>query len=142
MAVDGEITLKVEVSGTRASGDDIAKFSETQVTSSVSDVIDRPLTVPTSLITVVTIGSVGGQGLSALNGLVIHNEDDNNFVTVGFLTAAEAAYFEIPAGKFFILPSKQIEAIATTGTFTNFADIATVNLQADTSACVCHVVAW
>ena len=142
MATAGEITLTISVTGTLSGGDAIRSFSESKVSTSIADYFDRIINVPTSLQTVVAIGTVAGATLASLNGLVVFNSDATNYVRLGLLAANGAAYFRINAGELFAMNRDQLEAFAATTVFSAFETLTTVNLIADTAACRCQVVAW
>lgn len=118
-------------------------MSESFTKSSITDEINREITVPTSLTTILTLGALAASGLATLNGLVIWNTHATNFVTLGFIdTSAKAAYFKLPAGRPFVLFSDQLETNVTGGAFSAFNSIDTINAIADTAACVLKIRAF
>lgn len=141
---NGDITVQVIVSGTLSGGDQIATFSESKVASSIADVFDRILNVPTTEATVLQIGTVAGATLAAWNCLVVYNMDATNYLTIGLKdTGAKSAYFRINPGEPFVLMRDQIECDDDAGgAFAAFNSIDTVTLQANTAAVRAHVVAF
>jgi len=142
---NGDITLTIGISGTTSkAGDAVATFSESKTISSISDYIDRTLTIPTSTVTVLAIGTVSGQTLAAWNCLVVQNMDASNYLTLGLLdTSAKSAYYRINAGEFFVLMRDQMDADGATGAaWSEFNSIDTVNLLADTAGVVARVIAF
>lgn len=144
MAANGDITATVSVSGKLLDGTQIADYSESKVFSGIVDVFQRTLTVPTSLVTLLTIGTVAGATLAALNYLAIKNEDAANFLTVGFIdTSAKSVYFKIPAGKTLVVMDGKIECDDDAGgAFAAFNDTDTVTIQADTGSVRANVIAF
>lgn len=141
---NGDFTVGLTLSGTKASGDSIESFSESFTVSSVADEINREVTVPTSLVTLVTLGAVAAAGLATLNGLIIWNTSASNFVRIGLLdTSAKSVYLKIPAGRFFVLFNDDFDCDDDSGaTFGSFNDIDTINAIADSAACVVKVRAF
>lgn len=132
------------LAGTKSGGDTIESFSESFTASSIADEINREITVPTSLTTVLTLGAVAAAGLASLTGLIIWNVGPTNFVRIGLLdTSAKSAYFKIPAGRCFVLFNDDFDVDDDSGAvFGSFNDIDTINAIADTAACVVKVRAF
>lgn len=141
---NGDITVTVSVSGTLTTGDAVRDFSEAKSYSSIGDVFDRVLNVPTSEVTALAIGTVGGQTLAAWNCLIVKNLDATNYVTIGLKdTGAKSAYHRINAGEMYMLQRDQLECDDDSGgSFSSFNSIDTVTLQANTAACRCMVLAF
>lgn len=140
----GDITVEVTVSGTLTSGDAIAAFSEEKVFSSIADVFQRTLLIGTTVQNILLIGTVAGMTLSALNGLIVRNNDSTNFVTVGLIDdGVKSVYLKVMPGQALVLTGAAIDcdddAGGALGTLTN---IDTVTLKADTAACRCQVIAF
>lgn len=141
---NGDITVQVKVSGTLSGGDAIRTFDESKTFSSVADVFDRVMNVPTTEATVLQIGTVAGATLATWKCLVVYNMDATNFVTLGLKdTGAKSAYFRLNAGEQFVLQRDQLECDDDTGAvFAAFNSIDIVTAQADTAAVRCQVVAF
>lgn len=141
----GDLTLTVAISGSVTSGNNIASRTFTKTFSSIANVFEREVTVPTTLMSLITIAAaVAGAALTDLNCIVIKNQDPTNYVTVGWLdTGAKSCYKKLKAGEILVLMNLQFECDDDSGaTFAAFNDIDTINVQANTSACVCAVVAF
>lgn len=141
----GDFTVTVSVSGTLSSGNAIASRTFTKTFSSIANAYEREVTVPTTLMSLVTIAAaVAGAQLTALNCIIIKNQDPTNFVTVGWLdSGAKSCYKKLKAGEILVLMNDQFDCDDDSGaTFGAFNQLDTVNLQADTGACVCAVVAF
>lgn len=139
---DGDIKIRTIISGTTVDGDAVKAFDESKTWSSVADVFERTLTVPTTLSTLLSIGTVAGATLASMRALVVQNLDSTNYVTLGVLAANGAAYFRINPGEIFILTDDQLEAFAAATVFSAFETITSVNLQANTAAVKCRVVGF
>lgn len=137
----GEIVVRTIVSGSTLDGNTVREFDEQKTYTWITDVFEHTMTVPTTLVTALSIGAVAGGGLATLTHLIVHNQDDANYVTLGLLAANGAAYFKIGPGQIFHLTQDDLEAFAAATAFSAFETLATINLQAITGACVCRVVA-
>jgi hypothetical protein len=143
---NGDVNVTIAVSGTLSSGDAIATVSKTKTFTSVAQIFQRDITVPTgSAPTVLSIGAtVAGATLTALQNLVIYNSDPTNYLTVGIIDAgAKSAHFKIKAGEMFVLMDGNIDADDDTGAaFGAFTSIDSITLQANTGAVVAKVIAF
>ena len=139
----GDITVLTTVSGTLTGGTTIRTYSESTTFSSIQDIFDRFLDVPSSGVTkVVEVGTVQGQTIATLNCLILTNKESTNFITIGILSSGDAAYLKLEAGESMVWMSSQIDANATGGTIGTLATIDEINAVADTAACVLEVIAF
>lgn len=142
---NGDIKITITVDGPLADGTQMRPFSVSKTISSIADVIDRTITVPTSEITVLQIAAtVAGDTLSTLNFMVVYNADTTDTVEVGMIRGSvDSAYFKIPPGKMFVLGDDDMflddDAAAESGTF---QDITKITLQSLSGSSVCQLVAW
>lgn len=140
---NGDVKVQVIVSGTTADGDAIRGLNETKTHTSIADVFERLLTVPTSSVTVLAIGTVAGATLGALNVFIIQNMDASNFVTIGFLEgSAQAAHFKLAAGDLLLLMTDQMDVNDSAVTLSALASVDSITLLADTGAVKCRVMAF
>ncbi len=143
---DGDITVKIVVSGTTTDGQPIADYTESLTTSSIKSVRDFTMTVPTTLATLLQIvsGTEAGDTLDALNCVIIKNQDATNYITVGWLdTSAKSVYVKVLAGEFIVLMSDQFDADGAAGAaFAEFNSADTINVQANSSAVQAKVIAY
>lgn len=141
----GDITLTVEIAGVLSGGDPVTPFRKTKTYTSVADLIDRHITVPTTEVTALQVGAaVAGAQLSTLNCVVIYNLDASNYVTIGIKDAgAKSVYLRLDAGEQIILSSDKLDVDDDAGgVFAAFADIDTITLQANTAAVRCRMIAF
>ena len=139
---NGDFTVTLTLTGTKNSGDAIETLSETFTKSSVVESYEREITVPTTLTSILTVGTLGASGLAALNGFIIWNDDSTNFVTVGVLLAATDAYYQkLPAKRFMVVWSRDFDA-TTGGVAGTLVNATLINAQADTAGVVCKIRAF
>jgi len=142
----GDITVATTIIGTLTDGRAIGGFPAAdpaqKVFTGIVDVFERTITAPTSLQTLLTIGTVAGATLATLNHLTIFNEDATNFVTLGLLAANGAAYVKIKPLQVFSMSQSQLEAFSAATAFSAYETLATINVLADTGACKLKVCAF
>ena len=119
--------------------------------STLTAVLDQILIVPTSQVTVVTVAAaVAGGTLTDFEYLRVENlalgADDTtsaNYVTIGIKEtgSADECFFRIPAGRAFVLYSKQFSANGTGAGTDTSATIASITLQANSAAVKCRILA-
>jgi hypothetical protein len=139
---NGDITHRIVVSGTRSNGDAILSFDKSHIDSSVADVSDRSaINIGTTVQTIITVGTVAGATLAAIQRLVVKNEDASNFVIVGLIVSgSRAVYLKVRPGEAMSIdPSVCDDGDGAGGAFVSFGTVTSVTLKADTAACVCRV---
>jgi hypothetical protein len=138
----GDYTVTLTLSGTKTSGDTIEAFSESFTKAGVIEDYNREFTVPTTLTTLFTPGTLGASGLATLNGFIVWNDDATNFVTIGVLLAATDAYYvKIPAKRFHVIWSRDFD-VTTGGAFGAFVAATSIDAKADTAAVVLKIRAF
>ena len=144
---NGDITVTTVVTGSTTGGSQLKGFTNSKIYSSINDVIEREITVPTSEVILATVpaGAVSGYGLAALNHFEFKNLDATNFIQLGFVAtgSSEAAFVKVKPGEHFIwnVGAAGIEAVAS-ATFVAFTGILNITAKADTASCKCSYVAF
>jgi len=114
-------------------------YENIQSIDAVNMVSQRIARIPTSLVTVLSFGAAVAAGTYVAGDVKyirITNLDDTNFVTIGLLDTDtnDRAYFKLEKGETIIFHNTKLEALAADSVFSAFADIETINAQADTGA--------
>lgn len=108
--------------------------TNTTTFANINEVDQRIVTIPTSEVSVVVLGTAVAAGTfvrTALKFLRIINKDDTNFISLHITSATDDVWLKIPAGGEFTLGAGLIESA---GTFSAWADITTISAIADTAA--------
>ena len=128
----GDIAVQVSVTGTTTDGVAIPPLDKTKTFTSIADVYCRKgLITSTTVANLILIGTAAGATLATLNCLIVHNKDSTDTVILGFIdTSAEAFYVQIGPGETFVYMADKLEANATGGAFSAFADVDTITIDA------------
>lgn len=143
---NGDITVTTVVTGSTTGGSQLKGFTNSKIYSSINDVIEREITVPTSEVVLVSVAAtVTGQALTAINHFEFKNLDATNFIQLGFVAtgSSEAAFVKVKPGEHFIwnVGAAGIEAVLS-ATFAAFTGILNITAKADTASCKCSYVAF
>ncbi len=141
---NGDITVTLSITGTRTNGDTITVPDQTKTFTSIADYYYRSgLNIGTTVQTLLSIGTVAGATLAALNCLIVKNEDSSNFVILGLIdTGAKSVFVKIKPGETLQIGGDSLECDDDAGgAFSAFNSTDTVTLKADTAACKCTIFA-
>ncbi|MGR3221242.1 MAG: hypothetical protein ACUZ8H_15715 [Candidatus Anammoxibacter sp.] len=88
-------------------------------------------------------GMIDTGGVLDFDGVFIINKDDTNFVRIRLAdTGAHTYDFKLPAGRFTMLWTRDINVSTTEAAFAAFTSIDTIAARADTLACDVQIIAF
>ena len=116
------------------------EYKQEQSIASVNMIAQRIVRVPTALKTVLSFSTAIAAGTYVAGDIKyirVTNLDDTNYVTLGLLESDspyDRAYFKLEKDQTMVFYNSKLEAHAANSAWAAFADIDTINAQANTAA--------
>ncbi len=140
---DGVFTLSF--TGTNTDGEALPTMSVTQtVTGLIRAEKNTNISVGTaSAVALATVAAAAtGSAFTSLKGVIIYNKSTANFIRVRRKDDSAHAVDEkiLPGGFAYFGNGRELSVSETSGTFSAFSNLDTIELQADTAACKVEVL--
>lgn len=139
----GTAELKTSLIYTDATTSEVIGLTLAATTiSGLTSANKRHVVIPTSEVTMTEVaGTVGSGTLTDIEGLLIINRDETNYITIGLKKSGEnVAYFKIPPSRPYFLWTDEIESFEGGDAFSAFSALDTVTLQANSDSCVVEFI--